>query len=99
MTDTHYTHTLPHSEVASGHGKGLVETGRRVLKGSFTGTLAAFWNSPDVAAVAAVRTLIQYQRRARDRARLAQMETYLLEDMGMTRTQADIEAAKPFWQA
>ena len=91
MAVSDYTHTLRQSEVAGGHGKGVVHALRRGL--------GAFWNSPDTAAVAAVRTLVRWQRRSRDRARLGGMEAYLLADMGITRDQADAEAAKPFWRA
>ena len=44
-------------------------------------------------------TLLVWQMRARERARLAEMESYRLDDMGISRGQARREAAKPFWQA
>ncbi len=34
----------------------------------------------------------------RQRRSLAQMDTAALEDMGITRREAQIEAARPFWQ-
>ena len=44
-------------------------------------------------------TLLVWQMRTRERARLAEMEAHRLEDMGLTSEQAGREAAKPFWQA
>ena len=44
-------------------------------------------------------TLIAWQMRARERTRLARMEAHRLDDMGLTREQAQHEAAKPFWRA
>ena len=44
-------------------------------------------------------TLLVWQMRARQRARLAGMEAHRLDDMGLTPEQARHEAAKPFWRA
>ena len=44
-------------------------------------------------------TLLVWQMRTRERARLAEMEAHRLDDMGLTSEQAGREAAKPFWQA
>jgi len=43
-------------------------------------------------------TLLVWQVRARQRARLAEMESHRLDDMGLTPEQARREAAKPFWR-
>ena len=37
-------------------------------------------------------------RRIEERRHLSQLDDHLLEDMGLTREQADREAAKPFWR-
>ncbi len=37
-------------------------------------------------------------RRIEERRRLSQLDDHLLEDMGLTREQAEREAAKPFWR-
>jgi uncharacterized protein YjiS (DUF1127 family) len=36
--------------------------------------------------------------RARQRAALSDLDDRLLEDIGVTRQQANVEAAKPFWK-
>ena len=41
-----------------------------------------------------VRTWIS---RSRQRQHLADLDNHLLEDIGLTRKQAEVEAAKPFW--
>ena len=45
------------------------------------------------------RTLLLWQERAANRARLALLDERDLRDMRMTRAQARHEAAKPFWRA
>ena len=42
--------------------------------------------------------LYAWQARVIERAHLAVMEDHLLSDMGISRAQADREAAKPFWR-
>ncbi len=37
-------------------------------------------------------------RRARTRRHLSELDTHLLRDIGVTFTDAQLEAAKPFWQ-
>jgi uncharacterized protein YjiS (DUF1127 family) len=44
-------------------------------------------------------TLVAWQRRAADRRQLASMEETMLKDMGVSRLDAEREAAKPFWRA
>jgi len=44
-------------------------------------------------------TLLLWQMRAGQRARLAAMEGHRLEDMGISPAEAQREAAKPFWRA
>ena len=43
-------------------------------------------------------TLLVWQMRARQRARLAEMEFHRLEDMGISPGEAQREARKPFWR-
>jgi uncharacterized protein YjiS (DUF1127 family) len=43
-------------------------------------------------------TLLVWQMRARQRVRLAEMESHRLEDMGIMPAEAKREAAKPFWR-
>ena len=44
-------------------------------------------------------TLAEWHLRATLRPRLSRLSDHLLRDMGMTRAEAEHEAAKPFWQA
>ena len=44
-------------------------------------------------------TLLLWQSRAVQRARLGEMESHRLEDMGISHVEAQREAAKPFWIA
>ena len=44
-------------------------------------------------------TLLTWQMRANERARLAEMEAHRLADMGIAPAEARREAAKPFWRA
>ena len=46
-----------------------------------------------------VATLRQWRRRARARRELADLDDYLLHDIGLSRSQAQFESGKPFWQA
>ena len=42
--------------------------------------------------------LLLWQTRASQRSHLAELDPRLLADMGLTRKQAEAEAAKPFWR-
>ena len=44
-------------------------------------------------------TLLLWQERASQRRRLAELDGHMLKDLGITRGEAQMEAAKPFWQA
>ena len=44
-------------------------------------------------------SLLLWQMRASQRARLARMEPHRLDDLGISAADARREAAKPFWQA
>ena len=44
-------------------------------------------------------TLRQWRQRARARRELAGLDDYLLHDIGLSRSQAQFESGKPFWQA
>ena len=46
-----------------------------------------------------VATLRQWRRRARARRELAHLDDYLLHDIGLSRSHAQFESGKPFWQA
>jgi len=45
-----------------------------------------------------VATLRQWRQRARARRELAGLDDYLLHDIGVSRSQAQYESGKPFWQ-
>ena len=45
-----------------------------------------------------VETLLIWQERAAERAHLASLDDRILKDIGISRSQADIEARKPFWR-
>ena len=42
--------------------------------------------------------LLIWQERAAERAHLASLDDRILKDIGISRSQADIEARKPFWR-
>ena len=46
----------------------------------------------------AVRTVRIWMARSRQRNELAELNNYLLDDIGVTREEALREAAKPFWR-
>lgn len=48
--------------------------------------------------VATVRWFNEVSRRRRGRNALVQMSDAQLKDIGLTRMQAELEAAKPFWR-
>ncbi len=48
---------------------------------------------------AAFSTVVTWMERHEQRRTLAEMDSRLLQDMGMDRVDALHEAAKPFWQA
>ncbi len=43
--------------------------------------------------------MLLWHTRAVERSHLAKLEDYHLQDMGISRAEADREAAKPFWKA
>jgi uncharacterized protein YjiS (DUF1127 family) len=45
------------------------------------------------------RALVAWHRRACSRAQLAQLDDRALRDIGLTRAEAAMECAKPFWRA
>ena len=45
-----------------------------------------------------VATFRQWRQRARARRELASFDDYLLHDIGLSRSQAQFESGKPFWQ-
>ena len=46
-----------------------------------------------------VTTVVAWQQRYEMRRHLLEMEDRLLDDIGMSRAQARLEADKPFWRA
>ncbi|MCC7046440.1 MAG: DUF1127 domain-containing protein [Alphaproteobacteria bacterium] len=46
----------------------------------------------------AVRVLLAWQQRARERRALAAMDEHMLHDLGLTRVDIMIELDKPFWR-
>lgn len=61
--------------------------------------IAAIAGAPAAAFGHAMAVLRTWDQRARTRRRLADMDERLLRDMGIARTDARREAAKPFWRA
>ncbi len=47
----------------------------------------------------AVRTLLTWQERDRQRHALAQLDARMLKDVGLSRADVDLESRKPFWRA
>ncbi len=47
---------------------------------------------------ARLQVILNWLERNRQRRRLADLEPWLLEDIGVSRVQAAAEAAKPFWR-
>jgi uncharacterized protein YjiS (DUF1127 family) len=45
-----------------------------------------------------VATLREWRRRARDRSRLAELDERTLQDIGLTRADAEFLINKPFWR-
>lgn len=43
-------------------------------------------------------TIVVWNNRAKQRAGLKNLDHHMLNDIGLTRDEADIEAAKPFWK-
>lgn len=50
-------------------------------------------------AVQTYKTVNTWRSRARQRRRLSQFDSRLLDDIGVSRADARVEAAKPFWKA
>ena len=42
--------------------------------------------------------LIEWQERARSRVLLGRLDDRMLRDMGLTRSDVEVEARKPFWR-
>ncbi len=51
------------------------------------------------AASRAVRTLLSWQERDRQRHALLQLDARMLKDIGLSRAEVALELRKPFWQA
>lgn len=49
--------------------------------------------------LAALETLLVWQERVSERQRLRRMDDHMLKDMGISRADAEREAAVPFWRA
>ncbi|RJF90046.1 DUF1127 domain-containing protein [Oleomonas cavernae] len=46
----------------------------------------------------AVTVALEWQRRKHERRHLAELDEYLLRDMGLSRADVAHETAKPFWK-
>jgi uncharacterized protein YjiS (DUF1127 family) len=44
-------------------------------------------------------TLLEWQERARSRVLLGRLDDRMLRDMGLTRSDVEVETTKPFWRA
>ncbi len=62
-------------------------------------TAASFGEILLEAAARAVRTLLTWQERDRQRRALAQLDARMLKDVGLSRAEVDLELRKPFWHA
>ena len=49
--------------------------------------------------IAVISTVVLWVERGRSRCVLATLDDHQLRDIGVTREEARIESAKPFWQA
>jgi len=45
-----------------------------------------------------IERLAEWQERARSRVLLGRMDDRMLRDMGISRSDVDVEVAKPFWR-
>jgi len=61
--------------------------------------LVGIWNAPIVAIVEMWNLMMVWQRRAEMRRQLGGLDRTLLWDMGITPSDAQREATKPFWLA
>ena len=62
-------------------------------------TAASFGKFSIEAAARALRTLLIWQERDRQRHALAQLDARMLKDIGLSRAEVALELRKPFWQA
>ncbi len=62
-------------------------------------TAASFGEFLLEAAARALRTLLTWQERDRQRRALAQLDARMLTDVGLSRAEVAMELRKPFWQA
>ena len=67
--------------------------------GAHLPTAASFGEILLEAAARAVRTLLTWQERARQRRALTQLDARMLKDVGLSRAEVDLELRKPFWHA
>ncbi len=62
-------------------------------------TAASFGEFLLEAAERALRTLLTWQERDRQRHALAQLDARMLKDIGLSRAEVALELHKPFWHA
>ncbi len=62
-------------------------------------TATSFGKFSIEAAARALRTLLIWQERDRQRHALAQLDARMLKDVGLSRAEVALELHKPFWQA
>ncbi len=72
---------------------GPIEQSVRVLRQLAVETVRTL----DRALLAAFEKLYVWQERARQRHQLAEMSDYMRTDLGLSRSDVDFEASKPFW--
>jgi uncharacterized protein YjiS (DUF1127 family) len=64
-------------------------------------TLAGRMSSPRLPGLSVARAadvLLTWVERTRQRRRLGQLSNHMLKDIGLSRADVEIEAAKPFWR-
>ncbi len=71
----------------------------RAYAGPRRPTAASFGKFLIEAATRALRTLLTWQERDRQRHALAQLDARMLKDVGLSRAEVDLELRKPFWHA
>jgi uncharacterized protein YjiS (DUF1127 family) len=60
---------------------------------------ARSWRGLRIRLVRAVERVQLWQERAHERHALASLDDHILKDIGVTRSEVNAEAAKPFWKA
>jgi len=76
---------------------------RELASSPFGGDVSIGHKRPSTHGVRTIGEIIDFfllwQARTAERTHLASLPDYLLRDMGLSREQVELEAAKPFWKA